>query len=91
MRRLDLHGCKCVLRGDALAAVGAMAALRALNLSACAGCSDAVLAPLSRLSALSELNLASTDVTEARVAHPPVAIELHSRLRHTIKPSEGII
>ena len=69
MRRLDLHGCKCVLRGDALAAVGAMAGLRALNLSACAGCSDAALAPLARLTALSELNLASTDVTEARAAH----------------------
>ena len=57
-----------MLRRDALAAVGAMAALRVLNLSACAGCSDAAVAPLSRLAALSELNLAATDVTEARAA-----------------------
>lgn len=57
VRRLDLHGSKCALREDALAAVGTMGRLRRLNLSACAGCTDAAVASLSRLTALRELNL----------------------------------
>jgi hypothetical protein len=36
LAQLDLHGCKRVLRPDALAAIGAMARLRELNLAATA-------------------------------------------------------
>ncbi len=74
LAQLDLHGCKRVLRPDALAAIGAMARLRVLNLSACGGCTDAAVAALPRPTALRELNLAATAVTKAGLAELEAAL-----------------